>query len=423
MGATIKCHPLRKAILAEIHARPYAPITTPRVILQQAFLCKPSTNAQDDLTAFANWCENHKLPPPPPEARHHMITLNGTSLTWERHTEFITLTWDCPPAPNALKELWDLSEDHILGLMSENHALISAVHIDLIRGSGSAEIPDLKGFDTNSLCLSTVKDGRALVMVDFRQDRFGATKFIVYNNGLDDKNCGILIRRLLEIETYRVMSLYGFERLKAVLPKIASVEKQLVHLTGQMNDKTDLEITRKTLEEITDIAADLTNLSASSQYRFSATRAYYSLVNARLKRLSEENIPSYSSIEEFLAKRLAPAMRSCENIETRIKNASEKLDRATRLLRTKVDIQMQLQSHQVLDSMNERALMQYRLQTTVEGLSIAAVSYYVVGLVAYLAKGLGFDGFISPARLTAISVPIAIISVWYIIRRIRARHK
>ena len=423
MGATIKCHPLRKAILAEIHARPYIPVTTPRVILQQAFLCKPSTSAQADLEAFSAWCEKQKLPPPHPGARHHMIALGDTSLTWERHTEFITLTWDRPPAPSALKELWALSEAHILELMSENHALISAVHIDLIEGDGSAEIPPLTGFDANSLCLSTVKTGKALIVVDFRQDQFGATKFAVYNNGLDEKNCGILLRRLLEIETYRVMSLYGFERLKAVLPKIASIEKQLVHLTGQINNKTDLDITRKTLEEITDIAADLTNLSASSQYRFSATRAYYSLVNARLKRLNEDNIPSYSSIEEFLAKRLAPAMRSCENIETRIKNASEKLDRATRLLRTKVDIQMQLQSHQVLDSMNERALMQYRLQTTVEGLSIAAVSYYVVGLIAYLAKGLGFDGFISPARLTAISVPIAIVSVWYIIQRIRARHQ
>ncbi len=116
-------------------------------------------------------------------------------------------------------------------------------------------------------------------------------------------------------------------------------------------------------------------------------------------------------------------MRTCENIEHRIKNAGDKLDRSTGLLRTKVDIQMQVQSHEVLDSMNERALMQFRLQSTVEGLSIAAVSYYVVGLLAYMAKGLGIDDFISPARLTAISVPIAIFTVWYIVRRIRAKHK
>jgi len=104
-------------------------------------------------------------------------------------------------------------------------------------------------------------------------------------------------------------------------------------------------------------------------------------------------------------------MRTCENIEARIKNAGDKLDRSTGLLRTKVEIQMQIQSHEVLDSMNKRALMQYRLQTTVEGLSIAAVSYYVVGLLSYIAKGIGLDDYISPAKLTALFVPVAIITV------------
>jgi len=423
MGTNIKCHPLRKEILAEIHARPYRPVTTPRTVLQQAFLCKPSTNAQADLDAFTTWCETHNFIAPNIGSRHHMVSLDGVVLTWERHTEFITLTWDCPRTNSAHGKLWALADQHIQGLMSDNHALISAVHINLIKGKGTDKKPDLKGYDSNSICMSKVKDERALVIVDFRQDEFGSTKYTLHNNGLDAKNCGILVRRLLEIETYRVMSLYGFERLKTVLPKIASIEKQLVHLTGQINDKTDLDTTRQTLDEITDISADLANLSASSQYRFSATRAYYSLVNARLKRLNEQGIPNYSKIEEFLAKRLAPAMRTCENIENRIKNAGDKLGRSTGLLRTKVDIQMQVQSHEVLDSMNERALMQFRLQSTVEGLSIAAVSYYVVGLLAYMAKGLGIDDFISPARLTAISVPIAIFTVWYIVRRIRATHK
>jgi len=413
--------------LAEIHARPYTPVTTPRTVLQQAFLCKPSTSAQTDLDAFSAWCETQNFETPNIESRHHMISLPGNRnrvvLTWERHTEFITLTWDCVRTNNSHEKLWVLADQHIKGLMSDSHALISAVHINLIKGKGADKKPDLKGYDANSICMSKVKDERALVIVDFRQDEFGSTKYTLHNNGLDAKNCGILVRRLLEIETYRVMSLYGFERLKTVLPKIASIEKQLVHLTGQMNDKTDLDTTRKTLDKITDIAADLANLSASSQYRFSATRAYYSLVNARLKRLNEQGIPNYSKIEEFLAKRLAPAMRTCENIEDRIKNAGDKLDRSTGLLRTKVEIQMQIQSHEVLDSMNKRALMQYRLQTTVEGLSIAAVSYYVVGLLSYIAKGIGLDDYISPAKLTALFVPVAIITVWLIVRRVRSKHK
>jgi uncharacterized membrane-anchored protein len=47
------------------------------------------------------------------------------------------------------------------------------------------------------------------------------------------------------------------------------------------------------------------------------------------------------------------------------------------LLSTRVNVDRQLQNQKLLKSMNERARMQLRLQTTVEGLSVAAVTYYV----------------------------------------------
>lgn len=423
METFIKQHPLREAILAEVHARPYKALTTPRAVLQQAFLCKPSSNSQKDMGAFWQWCIDNNIKPPETKSRHHSVSIDGVQITWERHTEFITLTWDCKYTKAAQRKLWQLSSTHTKAMMAGKHTLISAARVNLLKCEDQNRHPNLTGYDTDSLCMSSVKNDGGLIIVDFRQDEFGATKYTLHNRDLNPRTCGVLVRRLLEIETYRIMSLYGFERIKSAMPKIASVEKQLVHLTSQINHKSDLETTRKTLDEITDIAAELANLSAANQYRFSATRAYYSLVNARLKRLNEQNIPNYSSIEEFLAKRLAPAMRTVENVEHRINVAGDKLDRSTSLLRTKVEIQMQVQSHEVLDSMNKRALMQYRLQSTVEGLSIAAVSYYVVGLLSYMAKGLGVDNFISPAKLTAIFVPIAVLSIWYIVRRIRSKHQ
>lgn len=423
METFIKQHPLREAILEEVHARPYKPLTTPSAILQQAFLCRPSSSAQNDMAAFWQWCINQNISPPETGSRHHTTFLDGVRVTWERHTEFVTLTWDCKYSATAQKKLWQLSAGHAENMMANKHTLISAARVNLLKCKDKNQYPSLAGYEKNSLCMSSVKTDRAIIIVDFCQDQFGATKYTVHNRGLGAKNCGILIQRLLEIETYRVMSLYGFERIKEIMPKIGSVEQQLVHLTSQINNKSDLETTRETLNEISDIAADLANVSASSQYRFSATKAYYSLVNARLKRINETRIPNYSSIEEFLAKRLAPAMRTVENVESRIDAAGDKLDRSAGLLRTKVEIQMQVQSHAVLDTMNERALMQYRLQSTVEGLSIAAVSYYVVGLLSYMAKGLGVDSVISPAKLTALFVPVAILTVWFIVRRIRAKHE
>lgn len=423
METFIKEHPSREAILAEVHARPYKAMTTPRAVLQQAFLCKPSSSSEADMAAFWQWCLDQDIPPPKTGARHHSVLLDDIQITWERHTEFVTLTWDCEYSKLAQKQLWQLSAKHIKGMMANKHSLISAARVNLLECADTSKTPDLGNYNTDSICMSLVKNERALIITDFKQDEFGATKYTVHNRGLTPQNSGVLVMRLLEIESYRMMALYGFARIKNILPQIASVEQQLVHLTRQINHKSDLATTRKTLNEITDIAADLAKLSASSQYRFSATRAYYFLVQARLKRINEQGIPSFSKIEEFLAKRLAPAMRTVENVEHRINIAGDKLDRSTGLLRTKVEIQMQVQNHEVLETMNKRALLQYRLQTTVEGLSIAAVSYYVVGLLNYMAKGMGIDSFISPARLTAIFVPISILTVWYIVRRIRAKHQ
>ncbi len=73
--------------------------------------------------------------------------------------------------------------------------------------------------------------------------------------------------------------------------------------------------------------------------------------------------------------------------------------------------------------MNRRARLQLRLQQTVEGLSVAAVSYYVVGLIGYLARG-GQEAFglpWDPAVATAVAVPAVVIMVWALVRRIR-RH-
>ncbi len=413
-------HPLRQHILGELHARPYMPITTPRAVLQQAFLCKPSSCAQADIDVFARWCIKNKVKPPAANSRHHMVLLGDVHLTWERHTEFITLTWDCPYSKAAQGRLWAFSRQNLDHMLAHKLKLISAARINLIKATNTK--PDLRDFHADSTCMSSLNKDQALVITDFRQDEFGASKFTVINRSLDAKNCGILVRRLLEVETYKVMSLYGFERIKTVLPKISSLEEQLVSLTGQINKKSDLAMTRKILDEITDIAAELANLSAASQYRFSATQAYYNIVKARLKRIDEQEIANYSKIEEFLNKRLAPAMRTCANIEKRIQTAGDKLDRSTGLLRTKVEIQMQAQSHDVLASMNKRAHMQYRLQTTVEGLSIAAVSYYVVGLLSYIAKGVGIDTYIDPAKLTALFVPASVFAVWMIVRNVRRKH-
>lgn len=70
--------------------------------------------------------------------------------------------------------------------------------------------------------------------------------------------------------------------------------------------------------------------------------------------------------------------------------------------------------------MNRRAKLQLRLQETVEGLSIAAVSYYLVSLVGYLAKGMKSFGLpLSPEQITALSIPVVVVLIWLGVRRVK----
>jgi uncharacterized membrane-anchored protein len=133
-----------------------------------------------------------------------------------------------------------------------------------------------------------------------------------------------------------------------------------------------------------------------------------------------EGLPTWSS---FLARRMAPALRTCATTEERQANLSEKLARAANLLRTRVDVELERQNRDLLKSMNDRTPLQLRLQTTVEGLSVAAVSYYVVGLFGYLAKGAQDEGLpVNISLATALFVPVAVAGIWFAVRRIRRRH-
>jgi uncharacterized membrane-anchored protein len=72
--------------------------------------------------------------------------------------------------------------------------------------------------------------------------------------------------------------------------------------------------------------------------------------------------------------------------------------------------------------MNQRASAQLRLQQTVEGLSVMAISYYAVGLVGYLLKPLAeLAPGLNVALLVAVITPLTILAAWYTIRRVRGR--
>jgi uncharacterized membrane-anchored protein len=66
--------------------------------------------------------------------------------------------------------------------------------------------------------------------------------------------------------------------------------------------------------------------------------------------------------------------------------------------------------------------LQLKLQSTVEGLSVAAITYYIVGLVSYLAKAMQKLGWPLSSEITAaIAIPFVALGVWWSLRRLHHR--
>ena len=161
-------------------------------------------------------------------------------------------------------------------------------------------------------------------------------------------------------------------------------------------------------------------MAASLNYRFSAARAYCRIVQARLIELREERVEGLQTITEFMERRLAPAMRTCQNIGDRLEVLSKRVARANNLLRTRVDILLEAQNRDLLASMDRRVKLQLRLQQTVEGLSVAAITYYAVGLLGYLFKALKDAGVpVNDRMATGLAVPVVLAAIWISMRRIR----
>ena len=138
--------------------------------------------------------------------------------------------------------------------------------------------------------------------------------------------------------------------------------------------------------------------------------------------MREARFEGRQSFAEFMLRRFDPAMRTVRATEARLKAMVERAARAGDLLRTRVDVERSAQNQALLESMDRRADLQLRLQRTVEGLSVVAISYYAINLVTYglypVAKALHVD----KTMLTAAATPVVVLAVWLVVRNIRNRH-
>jgi uncharacterized membrane-anchored protein len=270
----------------------------------------------------------------------------------------------------------------------------------------------------DSLVGARAMDGSADIFTDFRLYADGFARWVVVAGDMTPRRLGRLVQRLLEIETYRMMALLGLPVAREVGAALVSAERDLADVaerirTARPEDEPEL------LRQLTQLAAGVEGLYARTHARFSASAAYFELVQRRIDELREERVHNLQTVREFMDRRLLPAMQTCAWAGRRQQALSERISRVSNLLRTRVEIEQQQSSRELLDAMNRRQKAQLMLQSAVEGLSVAAVTYYGAGLVGYVAKGAKSIGLnIAPDLAVAISIPFIALAVWFGVRRL-----
>lgn len=414
-------HPLRLQLVNEVHARPPEALTTPVRATVLAMLSgeQAADRERRHLEALCDWGGTAR---PAAGATHFSASFGSFRLKWERHTEFST--WSvfrtgafaepfADPALNALPRDW------LAGLPGE---LMVGIHVAVLgpdspmpAGGQLAAV-----FGSETYIGSQVAGGAATVWTDLRIHGDGFSRVLVADRSMTVRQAGRTVQRLMEIETYRVLALLALPLARGVLPRIGAIEAGLVELTTSGVTLRGLDDERGALDRLTRLSAQTEQIAAETAYRFGAARAYYDLVERRIGELRESRIEGLQTIEEFMERRLTPAIRTCEAVQARLDGLSQRVARASNLLRTRVEIAVEGQNAELLRSMDRRADLQLRLQETVEGLSVVAISYYLVGLVGYAAKAAKAGGLhIDPEMVVGLMIPLVLAMVWTGVRRIR----
>ncbi len=435
-------HALRVPLAAEVHSRPFLHLHGPEAITHLAVYAGngiPAGGANSGIqhALLADLCAHFGVAAPALEAKFFFHDFGRFRLKWECHTEFATYTFSqrqdaAPQIENAFDRM-PLQQVPQQWLASLEGKVMVATHV-VLDGSDTP-VQDYarrlrQVFEGNMLVGSRVLHDAEL-WTDFLIQADGFSRLVVRDVGLMEQQAGRLVQRVLEIETYRMMCLLGLPHAQQATPVLNAIEGELAALTAAMVATDDSrgenhpDDEQALLGTITRLAARLEKLAVDDSYRFSASQAYFRLVQSRIEELREARMEGFPTVGEFMERRLTPAVNTCAAIASRQEALARRIARTNDLLRTRVGIVQEQQNRQILQSMNRRAAQQLKLQQAVEGLSVVAISYYLVGLLGYAGKAVKAAGVpVNPDILTGLLVPVVAGVVWLGLRRVHGRmHK
>ena len=430
----------------ELHARPATAVRSPGVV---SYWIQHQMDAEQALQALGLLCEHLGLPAPAAQARHHVLCCPEFDLKFERHGEFISWQLGAAlPAPPGLRD--DAGLAQILSTAAALHHLpaafvqaisatpmLAGAHVLLLKAPDSQwrqrccdlMAQDLAATGTQgdaaAVLASRISDDLATVLTSLRLGHDGFVRFVLLDHGLPPDRAARNVQRLCEIEAYRMLAMLGFPVARTEGSALNQIEASLQHIVDDMANERTLD-DATAFDTLLRLSAEIEHSAARTRYRLSATRAYQSIVQARLAGLREERVEGLQKLSDFFSRRFAPAMALCESTDARITDIAERINRAVDLARVRVEARREANNQELLRSLAHRQKLQLRLQQTVEGLSVVAISYYALSIVAYATKAV--DGMKLPGGIelqyeviTALAVVPVVALVYRMVSRVRRR--
>jgi uncharacterized membrane-anchored protein len=447
----------------ELHARPALAVARPGVVSYWVQWGMDGGTAEAALASACAACDDAL---PAPGARHHLLRTAEFALKYERHGEFVSWQVSCPlPDPgescdNAHLKQW-LLDARALDVLPPAFAqalrgdgagqMLAATHLVLLRGHDEQLLPrarrlmssrlatvsseggngdaaamaDASADDSAPLIGGWIADGKAALLTDLRVHDDGFTRMIFFDFGLPADQAAREAQRLCEIEAYRMLAMLGFPLAQSEAQALGALERTLQQTVDAMANDQRLD-DREAFDTLTRLAAEVEHSAARTRYRFSATRAYHQIVQRRLADLREQRLDGVQTLSGFLGRRFAPAMAFCDSTDARLTDVADRINRAVSLARVRVEMHREADNQRLFQALAHRQALQLRLQQTVEGLSVAAISYYLLALIGDLARAAGSLPagaalHVEPELVVGVCVVPVVLAVTLFIRRLH-RH-
>lgn len=422
--------PRRDPIWRELHARPYVRFAGPAHVFHFAFLTGVRTQ-EEDRAHLERLKGTLGLAATYDAARHVILTvalprLGRVVVAWERHTEFTAYTFflyelEVPFDPFGFDPQAFLPADFFqsLGL----HPLV-AVFVSVW---GRADMPDTPErlaqlFEGHTVNGSRVMDGRAEAWSAYRVHDDGFGRIALITEPVSPHSLGRTVERLLTLENLYHLILLSVPLARAVRGDLVTWESRVIHEMEALRVAGTLQQKRSVLETLLGLSTEVEAARARVSSQFAASAAYFSILEDRFSDLRETKIEHALRLSRFVMRRLAPAAQTCRSVVERLTHLSHRIDRTAHLLRTSISLHVEEQNQRLLASADRRARLQLELQRVVESLSVVAIAYYLVALMAYALRGAGRLGLHVDADLAlGVSAPVMLVAAWMVMRLVRKR--